>query len=55
MGVGITDIVAENASQVDGRGSGPSVLASAATGIVNFIQRQRGDVDRIFGHSVISP
>jgi AraC-like DNA-binding protein len=55
MGVGITDSVAENASQVDGRGSGPSVLASAATGIVNFIQRQRGDVDRIFGHSGISP
>ena len=54
MGVGVTDIAAASADQPVGR-DGPSVLASAATGIVNFIERQRGDVDRIFGHAGISP
>jgi AraC-like DNA-binding protein len=33
----------------------PSVLAAAATGIVPHIERQKGDVDRIFGHAGISP
>jgi AraC-like DNA-binding protein len=36
-------------------GPSPAVLASAATGIVTWIERSRGDVDRIFGHSGISP
>lgn len=55
MAVGITDIAAENAGEWVGRDAGPSVLASAATGIVRFIERQKGDVDRIFGHAGISP
>jgi AraC-like DNA-binding protein len=54
MGVGITDIAAASADQPLDR-DGPSVLASAATGIVDFIDRQSGDVDRIFGHAGISP
>lgn len=33
----------------------PSVLAAAATGLVSFIERQNGDVDRIFGHAGIAP
>lgn len=33
----------------------PSVLAAAATGLVSFIERQKGDVDRIFGHAGIAP
>lgn len=33
----------------------PSILAAAATGIVASIERQRGDVDRIFGHAGIAP
>jgi AraC-like DNA-binding protein len=35
--------------------SGPSVLAAAASGIVPYIERQRGDIDRIFGHAGIAP
>jgi AraC-like DNA-binding protein len=37
------------------RGSEPQVFAAAATGVVNFIERQKGDIDRIFGHAGISP
>ena len=33
----------------------PAVLASAATGIVDFIERMGGDIDTIFGNSGISP
>ncbi|WP_213163734.1 AraC-like transcriptional regulator QhpR [Kaustia mangrovi] len=33
----------------------PGVIAAAATGIVNFIEQYRGDVDRIFGHVRIVP
>lgn len=33
----------------------PSVLAAAASGIVPYIERQRGDIDRIFGHAGIAP
>lgn len=33
----------------------PIVLAAAATGLVDFIERQRGDVDSIFGNSGIAP
>lgn len=55
MGTGISDIMASDAGSPIGRGADPSVLASAATGIVKFIERQRGDVDRIFGNAGISP
>ncbi|HML27358.1 MAG TPA: AraC family transcriptional regulator, partial [Hyphomicrobium sp.] len=55
MGVGISEMMALDAANGIGRGAGPSVLASAATGIVKFIERQRGDVDRIFGCAGISP
>jgi len=55
MGVGISDISAPGASSAAGRNAGPSVLAAAATGIVKYIERQKGDVDRIFGHAGISP
>ena len=37
------------------RQTDPAVLASAATGIVPFIERLHGDVDRIFGRAGISP
>ncbi|MEZ5775573.1 MAG: AraC family transcriptional regulator [Hyphomicrobiaceae bacterium] len=33
----------------------PAVLASAATGLVGFIERQGGDVDDIFGNAGIAP
>jgi AraC-like DNA-binding protein len=36
-------------------GTAPIVLASAATGIVDFIEGLQGDVDRIFGHAGIAP
>ncbi|MBS0252270.1 MAG: AraC family transcriptional regulator [Proteobacteria bacterium] len=55
MGTGIIDTMAMDAGSAIGRGADPSVLASAATGIVKFIERQRGDVDRIFGNAGISP
>jgi AraC-like DNA-binding protein len=55
MGVGISESLAIGASSAIGRDADPSVLASAATGIVKFIERQRGDVDRIFGNAGISP
>ncbi len=35
--------------------SGPAVLASAATGIVPFIERHKGDIDSIFGNSGVAP
>jgi AraC-like DNA-binding protein len=38
-----------------GPSNGPIVLASAATGIVNFIEHAGGDIDRIFGNSGIAP
>jgi AraC-like DNA-binding protein len=37
------------------RGVEPAVLAAAATGIVKWIERSKGDVDRIFGNSGLSP
>ncbi len=55
MGVGISESMATGASGAIGRDADPSVLASAATGIVKFIERQKGDVDRIFGNAGISP
>ncbi len=36
-------------------GAAPVVLASAATGIVDFINRHGGDVDAIFGNAGIAP
>ncbi|WP_137388053.1 AraC-like transcriptional regulator QhpR [Rhodoligotrophos defluvii] len=39
----------------DPRHSAPIVLAAAATGIVDFIEAHRGDVDSIFGNSGIAP
>lgn len=38
-----------------GRDATPGVLASSATGIVPWIERLNGDVDRIFGYAGISP
>lgn len=38
-----------------GRGPAPGVLASSATGIVPWIERYHGDVDRIFGYAGLSP
>jgi AraC-like DNA-binding protein len=40
---------------IAGREPDPAVLAAAATGVVGFIERNHGDVDRIFGHAGISP
>ena len=34
---------------------GPIVLACAASGIVPFIEKSGGDIDRIFGNSGIAP
>ena len=53
----------ESVSEIESLASGlglprklePGVLASSATGIVNWIERYHGDVDRIFGHAGISP
>ena len=36
-------------------GSSPAVLAAAATGIVPFIEKMGGDVERTFGHAGIAP
>lgn len=33
----------------------PGILAAAASGIVPFIERQRGDIDRIFGYAGLAP
>ena len=37
------------------RQAGPAVLASAATGIVGYIQKYSGDVNSIFGNSGLAP
>lgn len=36
-------------------GAAPAILAAAATGVVKFIERLGGDVDRIFGNAGIAP
>jgi len=36
-------------------GANPAVLAAAATGVVEFIEKLGGDVDRTFGHAGIAP
>ncbi len=38
-----------------GKAAEPAILASAATGIVDYIERLGGDIDTIFGNSGISP
>lgn len=43
------------ASTGAGRPLDPSVLAAAATGVVASIERNKGDVDRIFGHAGLAP
>ncbi len=48
-----TDVA--HAASFAGRGIDPGVLAAAATGVVDHIERQKGDVDRIFGNAGISP
>ncbi|MFA5956598.1 AraC family transcriptional regulator [Hyphomicrobium sp.] len=55
MGVGIGETLTISAGNSTGRDADPSVMASAATGVVKFIERQRGDVDRIFGNAGMSP
>lgn len=40
---------------VSDRPHDPSVLAAAATGVVDCIERNKGDVDRIFGHAGLAP
>jgi AraC-like DNA-binding protein len=37
------------------RPTAPGVIASSATGIVSWIERLHGDIDRIFGHAGIAP
>jgi AraC-like DNA-binding protein len=39
----------------DSGAAGPIVLACAATGIVEYIERLGGDIDRIFGHAGLAP
>ena len=39
----------------NGPNSEPGVLAPAATGVVSFLERNGGDVDRVFGHCGLSP
>jgi AraC-like DNA-binding protein len=43
------------AGAVASRPHDPSVLAAAATGVVDCIERNKGDVDRIFGHAGLAP
>ena len=37
------------------RSPAPGVIASSATGVVSWIERLNGDIDRIFGHAGIAP
>src|SRR5262245_20207389 len=55
MGASLTELAVPGVGGTAGKVSDPSVLAAAATGIVSFIERQKGDVDRIFGNAGISP
>lgn len=50
-----TDPVKPEADGHAAKRAEPSILAAAATGIVASIERQHGDVDRIFGHAGIAP
>ncbi len=43
------------ATHLKARAEAPGVLASSATGVVSWIERFKGDVDRIFGHAGIAP
>lgn len=51
----IGEVAVSGSTQLRGRGALPGVLASSATGIVSYIERYKGDVDRIFGNVGISP
>jgi len=42
-------------ASASGKAPEPAVLAAAATGIVDYIERLGGDIDTIFGNSGISP
>ncbi len=55
MGGRLSELEAPGAGSAASRDSDPTVLAAAATGIVAYIERQNGDLDRIFGHAGISP
>lgn len=48
-----TELLAQNGAAK--RPFDPSVLAAAATGVVDCIERNKGDVDRIFGHTGLAP
>ncbi|MCP4381068.1 MAG: AraC family transcriptional regulator [Hyphomicrobiales bacterium] len=50
-----TTLVARQDSGSGADDHAPGVLASAATGIVDYIERNSGDVDRIFGSAHILP
>ncbi|MEM7171551.1 MAG: AraC family transcriptional regulator [Pseudomonadota bacterium] len=39
----------------DAEGSDPAILASAATGVVDFLEKFGGDVDLVFGRTGIAP
>lgn len=49
----LSELLERNASAT--KDSAPIVLAAAATGLVDFIEMQGGDVDSIFGNSGIAP
>ncbi len=55
MGGNVREFESSISDQIPARKAEPGVLASSATGIVNWIERYHGDVDRIFGHAGISP
>jgi AraC-like DNA-binding protein len=52
MGESLSEFARIGAAGID---CDPTVLAAAATGIVSYIERQNGDLDRIFGHAGLSP
>ena len=55
MSGSVREFESPNSDHSQVRKAEPGVLASSATGIVNWIERYHGDVDRIFGHAGISP
>ncbi len=52
MGARLTELALTGGAGIE---SDPTVLAAAATGIASYIERQNGDLDRIFGHAGLSP
>ncbi len=55
MGGRLSELAAPGAGSAASRDLDPTVLAAAATGVVAYIERQKGDLDRIFGYAGISP